>query len=231
MMNKSKTGLHYEHFDEMLRMQDTINKTVNPGWLTANYAFFRAVAIESAEGMDHASWKWWKHQERDLPQLQMELVDIFHFMLSAVLVAHEGDYDLSAKLFMPHSQLDEKVVMFDGRIYVIEEMDLLGKLELLMGLSVARRISVSLFSAILADCEMTWDMLYRQYVAKNTLNMFRQDHGYKTGAYQKLWAGREDNVHLVEVMGELADREFLLAGEIYLRLRDRYVKLNDIEAI
>jgi len=40
-------------------------------------------------------------------------------------------------------------------------------------------------------------------VGKNVLNFFRQDHGYKAGTYQKLWQGREDNEHLVEVLASL----------------------------
>lgn len=50
------------------------------------------------------------------------------------------------------------------------------------------------------QCNLSWDELHRQYVAKNVLNMFRQDNGYKAGTYIKDWGGREDNVVLVELM-------------------------------
>jgi hypothetical protein len=57
----------------------------------------------------------------------------------------------------------------------------------------------------------------------NCMNVFRQDHGYKAGAYIKIWNGREDNEHLVEVLG-MVD---LTAGDVrdslYQSLKARYI--------
>lgn len=38
--------------------------------------------------------------------------------------------------------------------------------------------------------------VYKMYIGKNTLNKFRQDHGYKEGTYVKIWYGHEDNVYV-----------------------------------
>ena len=46
---------------------------------------YRAIWIEAAEMMDHIHYKWWKSGEMDLEQVQLELVDIFHFALSDML--------------------------------------------------------------------------------------------------------------------------------------------------
>ncbi len=75
----------------MLTLQDGMNQKVNPQWLSANYAYLRAAMIESVEGIEHHGWKWWKAQHKDLPQLQMELVDIWHFALSSIIIQFDGD--------------------------------------------------------------------------------------------------------------------------------------------
>jgi hypothetical protein len=54
------------------------------------------------------------------------------------------------------------------------------------------------------------------------LNNFRQDHGYKTGEYRKLWNGREDNEHLVEVLGLLDCSPEQVPQTVYESLRIRY---------
>ena len=47
---------------------------------------------------------------------------------------------------------------------------------------------------------------------KNVLNFFRQDNGYKDGSYIKLWDGKEDNQHLVELTTELDTEAVKLSG-------------------
>ncbi|MEY3661204.1 MAG: hypothetical protein RLZZ169_2030, partial [Pseudomonadota bacterium] len=72
----------------MLRLQAEMNAKVNPAWIEAAYPYLRAVVVEGAEAMEHRGWKWWKKQDCDLSQLQMELVDIWHFTLSHLLLVH-----------------------------------------------------------------------------------------------------------------------------------------------
>ena len=50
----------------------------------------QAFVIEGAEAIEHHGWKWWKKQDCDLPQLQMEIIDIWHFLLSEILLQHEA---------------------------------------------------------------------------------------------------------------------------------------------
>ena len=69
---------------------------------------------------------------------------------------------------------------------------------------------------------MDWKELFCQYVGKNVLNFFRQDHGYKEGSYDKHWHGREDNEHLVEVMTEIDSEHPEFQQMLYQSLKDRY---------
>ena len=75
---------------------------------------------------------------------------------------------------------------------------------------------------IVNQCEMSAYELYRQYVGKNVLNFFRQDNGYKEGTYVKVWEGREDNEHLVEVMDALDLTKSEFSDLVYEGLRNRY---------
>ena len=101
-------------------------------------------------------------------------------------------------------------------------MSLVSKLELLIGLSTARRVDIALFKSVMEDCGLNWDSLFKQYVSKNVLNFFRQDHGYKEGTYLKLWHGREDNEHLVELMDSLDTASPEYPEMLYTGLLQRY---------
>lgn len=209
---------------EMLSMQADMNARVNPAWLTAGYQYLRAAAIEGAEALDHAGWKWWKKQDRDLGQLRMELVDIWHFALSDAWVLSEGDREAAAEwLLWDLTDAGRNHVHFDSEAYFLDQMDMLSRIELLIGLAVVRRFDTALFETLLSDCGMTWDGLYRSYVGKNVLNFFRQDNGYKEGTYRKVWDDREDNVHLAEILAGLDSEDASFRENLYNALEARYV--------
>ena len=214
--------LTQQQLNTMLSLQNNMNIKVNPEWLTAGYGYLRAAMVESVEAIDHHGWKWWKAQEKDLPQLQMELVDIWHFALSASIIDYKGDIEATATALA--SQLAENTphVQFDGQSYSPAGLSLLDNLELMAGLCAAKRFSVPLFMQIVTQSEMTGEELYRQYVGKNVLNFFRQDNGYKAGTYVKTWDGREDNAHLVEVLDSLNMNAPDYADLVYKGLADRY---------
>jgi dimeric dUTPase (all-alpha-NTP-PPase superfamily) len=208
----------------MLSLQAGMNAKVDAHWLEKKFPYLRAVVVEAAEAMEHHGWKWWKKQERDLPQLQMEVIDIWHFLLSEILLRNDGDHE-QARTHLREANAPASVrhvVHFDGHALQLESMSLLSKLELLIGLSCAGRLDLVLFRSIMLDCGLSWESLYKQYVSKNVLNMFRQDHGYKNGTYQKLWHGREDNEHLVELMDSLDTSASTYPELLYQGLSRRY---------
>ena len=208
----------------MLLLQDSMNSKVDPEWVAARYPYLRAVAIEGAEAIEHHGWKWWKKQEKDLPQLQMELIDIWHFILSEILLrsTDNGTRPEEALEQALQQSQSQSSLEFDGLRYEFAPMDLVSKLELLIATAVARRIEIALFASIMADCELDWTELFRQYVGKNVLNMFRQDKGYKAGTYLKEWHGREDNEHLVEIIHRLDPADGDFKEKIYSELESAY---------
>ena len=208
----------------MLSLQESMNAKVDPDWIEAKYPYLRAVAIEGSEAIEHHGWKWWKKQDKDLAQLQMELIDIWHFLLSEILLRNKGSQEESIKslLSLLNQDKTKRSLHFDNQEIEISKCDLILKLELLIATSVTRRIELSLFEAIMFDCELSWSDLYCQYVGKNVLNMFRQDNGYKQGTYKKIWNAKEDNEHLVDIINSLDSNHNNFKDQVYAALQDAY---------
>jgi hypothetical protein len=194
----------------MLTLQDDMNRRVHPDWRAQGYDWYRAIWLESAELMDHYGWKWWKKQDRDIAQVELELVDIWHFGLSDLL-AHEPDLNAIADRLVP--------ILASAR----SEGDFPQQLEAFaLAVLQTKAFDAQRFAQLLACLEMPFEKLFRSYVGKNVLNFFRQDHGYKIGTYVKIWDGREDNEHLVEVIAELDSANAQFQEHLYLALKQRY---------
>ncbi len=204
--------INFKQIPSMLSLQNTMNNTVNPNWSNLDWDWFRASMLEGAEAVEHHGWKWWKAQNKDVPQLQMEIVDIWHFYLSQFLKLSAGDEVQAANLIEQHYQENvQKPVIFDGTSYDLNSLDLLAKLDLLIGLSAAKRLHVPLLIDLVYATGMNWDFFFEQYVKKNILNIFRQKNGYKQGTYHKEWFNQEDNVFLIEEASKLnpADEKYV----------------------
>lgn len=206
----------------MLKMQDEMNRKVNPEWVSAKNNWHRAILVEGVEAIEHHGWKWWKKQECDMEQLRMELVDIWHFILSVSIEHKHGNVALAKLEMLSELSLHQKSVQFDNIYYVLTQLNLLEKLDLLVGLATAKRTSLALFDSLLIDCGMDWNALFKQYVGKNVLNVFRQDHGYKLGTYLKVWDGREDNEHLIEVLAATDPNSSDVRNTLYESLKTKY---------
>lgn len=82
-------------FKEMFRMQEELNRRIGVDcsnmteeqqthWIL-NYC--RAMTQEMAELTDSVPWKWWaKYQKFDKHNAKIEVVDLFHFLMSLALV-------------------------------------------------------------------------------------------------------------------------------------------------
>lgn len=199
---------------QMLTMQDAMNTRVSETWRTNGYEWYRAIWVECAEMLDHHGWKWWKHQEIDVAQVQLELVDIFHFGLSLRLMTGENIETIIATL------TEELTLTIPS---TSTENDFKIALEHLASSAVTDKA----FNALaLANCmrlmNMDLDELFRQYVGKNTLNFFRQDHGYKEGSYIKIWHGEEDNEVLANLVNTLDSSATDFQKILYQALADKY---------
>ena len=82
----------------MLDLQDRMNTKVHPEWRQQGFEWYRAAWIECAELMDHAGYKWWKHADPDMEQIQLEVVDIWHFGMSSMICQCENLDDLADQI-------------------------------------------------------------------------------------------------------------------------------------
>lgn len=194
-------NLTYEQLLPMLKMQDQLNRLIDPEWVQAKYPWLRAAWLESGELMEHVGWKWWKHQERNTVQAQIELVDIWHFMLSEWLgnTPKDEDVESAAALLIESMYAPEKWTPVQDEA-LQRHTDLHVMIDSFAHLCSANIFNVKIFERIMQLLNMSWSDMYRMYVAKNVLNIFRQHNGYKLGTYIKDWAGKEDNVVLEELM-------------------------------
>ena len=201
----------------MLELQDAMNARINPEWRQAGNEWYRAIWIECAEMLDHYGWKWWKHQEPDMEQVILEIVDIWHFILSDLLESSENTDTIASNI---------ETIMQSSR----ETADIPAAIETLAGNTLSHRhADVEAFAERRRAAGGALDDLYRGYSGKNVLNFFRQDHGYKQGTYQKLWGGREDNEYLVETAASLDADSPAFQQDLYDGLKAHYTRLCDQE--
>ncbi|MFT7859540.1 MAG: dUTP diphosphatase [Sulfurimonas sp.] len=222
----------------MLQLQNQLNEATNgEDWregVTKNDKIInwrRCIYMECAEMIDSFSWKHWKniHQEPDWENLQIEVVDVWHFIISlAIENYHKEMKGCIEDITMMISELpalqsidDSELKSFGGQTEIIEEV------EELMRLSLSKE-ALDLGSVL--DCffrlvqlsGLNLDTLYRLYVGKNILNQFRQDNGYKDGSYIKVWNGEEDNVVMKRLWEENPD---LKPDALYKELTKQYHSL------
>jgi dimeric dUTPase (all-alpha-NTP-PPase superfamily) len=208
----------------MLNLQDSMNKKIDHDWLSRRHAYLRAVLVEAAEALEHYGWKWWKKQSPDMPQLRIELIDIWHFVLSEYLLRANGDKSAAVQSMMSEWASDT-ALEFDGTRYDPQALDLRQQLELLAALAAVRRLHLPLLALLFAACDLSPAALFRDYVSKNVLNHFRQDRGYKSGEYKKSWDGAEDNVHMAEILASMTTTDAHLPDALYRALASRYDEL------
>ena len=198
----------------MLELQGNMNTKVHAEWRDQDFELYRAIWVECAELMDHYGWKWWKKQTPDVDQIALELVDIWHFGLSLLLLSGDdletiGDRVIAG--FADQQGSDDfasDLEEFTAQTLVTKEFDIAG------------------FARLMDGINMDFETLYVGYVGKNVLNFFRQDNGYKDGSYHKQWGGKEDNEHLVEIVAQLDTSAASFKDDLYSQMQSTYQRLN-----
>lgn len=230
-----------EQIKEMAAMQHKLNELVDPQWLSSGHAWMRAMCHEALELQEHIGWKWWKKQKPDVAQARIELVDMWHFILSQYISVSYNDLksraDHGTIIFMQGTYEDTADAVLGGvfepddSMYTVlhrpmmpAQMDSHELVDAIVGLGCFGYVFPKAFHELLKRLDMTWDDLYRMYVAKNVLNTFRQDNGYKQGTYIKTWDGAEDNVWLEGYMKEHAD---VNAAQLEAALKLKYASVRE----
>ena len=222
----------------MLQLQNQLNDATNgDDWTsgttkngkTINWK--RCIYMECAEMVDSFSWKHWKNidQEPDWDNLQIEVVDVWHFIISLAIENYSktlrgGVEDLAMNI----SELPSFEKIDIPSTHFAKQEDVIEKVESLILLSVAKgdlkldTLIAEFFDLVLMS-GLNLETLYRLYVGKNVLNQFRQDNGYKDGSYIKIWDGEEDNVVMKRIW---EDDNNIKPDMLYKELAKAYHSLN-----
>ena len=206
--------------ETMVELQESHNLQVATDWRMRGLPFQRAIWVECAELLDHFGWKWWKHQSPDLGQVKLELVDIWHFGLSQLMV--DGQVEGRAALQLAGQMAGVRPTARDAGDALSAETFRASVESLALVALQSGRFSVAAFAELMEGLAMDLRELFELYVGKNVLNRFRQDHGYQQGSYRKTWSGREDNAHLLEVVSDLDPSRPDYVGALYALLEARY---------
>lgn len=219
-------------FKKMLQFQDETNnyitQDVDGDWRSQRYNWRRAIWIECAELMEHyGNWKWWKgNKEPDIDQCFLECVDIWHFALSWMLEKEksvdgvlDSKYYRDLELYMKLEKLNPDDEHKHSIVHSVIEGIALNALEF--------QFDVRNFMQLIELLGKDFDDLYKWYIGKNVLNVFRNDHGYADGAYIKIWynndrVAMEDNEHLAELLNEVDVETEHFDMYIYDQLKVRY---------
>lgn len=209
----SKEQISDAQLEEMLVLQDEMNSVIRADWKENPFPYIDAVIIEGAEAREHYGWKWWKKQEPDLDQVRMELVDIWHFYLSEIIIAVPDSLE---------EQLEE--IRSLGGLFCSDPNNFLEAIDRIIGDATYGNYNLKAFSQAMEFVDFSWQELCLWYFGKNMLNLLRQNHGYNEGTYRKQWGEKEDNVVLVEFLKSLDTGQEYTKDSIYEALEVLYLK-------
>jgi len=231
---------HLEMVKEMLRLQQKLNDETNGEDWEKGYNKFgriinwrRCIYMECAELIDSFNWKHWKDinaKEPEWENIKIEIVDIWHFIMSLGLEIYHnnkiGTLDDLADFIVESKYFN----LFCEEPYPTENKNHLAQMEIINYAEDVIRdsldkdkdsfyIMIDDFIILSLHCGVNIEILYKYYIAKNILNKFRQDHGYKEGTYKKIINGVEDNALMLEI---LEKKGALSAEDLYGELKKAY---------
>lgn len=204
---------------QMLHLQQQLNDATNGvGWEAGvtmhgkQINWKRAIYMECAEMIDSFAWKHWKNisAQPDWENLQIEVVDVWHFILSLILQEYKqrelGTQEDAASAI---AAMPFYIILWQESEGFASEKLVMAQVESVMRDALESKTDLTKlladFFELVRMSGLNLRMLYRLYVGKNILNKFRQDYGYKEGHYVKVWNGEEDNVVMKRLWEEQGD--------------------------
>lgn len=215
----------YDMFYAMLELQYAANcKLADPNWvkLPDRFKFASAIRDECVEADVSAGWlPWWRKEESvyNVNNLHLELVDIFHFHMSLLMQEIYADtgHDVYRESLLSGAKPEECSNKLMTHIILQSATHLSVAQECSLTLNVKYDINSYLgvllhqgaqhsaipFFKMTQAYKLPLSRLYQYYLAKNALNMYRAELGYKDDKSVKYWSvvdGNpvEDNHYVME---------------------------------
>lgn len=210
---------------EMMEIQNELNnKFVGPDWKERELNWSRYIRVEAYELMDHyGTFKHWKAPSTNLYQARIELVDIWHFLLSQLIEITDTasiSFDQVAEdISNAATQLEDMLTQHDDlNIDINDAID-----DLVQNTLTAASVLDSIASVFIIQTKLgiDFDWVARHYFGKVALNRLRINYGQQEGKYIKNWGKDkiEDNVFLEKLFEEDIAPDI---DVIYARLEEKY---------
>jgi dimeric dUTPase (all-alpha-NTP-PPase superfamily) len=206
---------------KMFEKQDELNVHTNGSdWKqNKNLKWYRAIWTEAAELIDYTNWKWWRKQDVSIKDIEMELIDIWHFAMSDLLVRYTPTQYVTGTFLAFKSHFREPI---KTDMNIIQEAT-----EKLAYMTLRdEKFHLESFIDLCSSLNMDIEKIYKLYMGKNILNKFRQDHGYKTKTYIKDWNGQEDNIYLMKTLDNIKEIDDNFEKIVYDKLTQKYKTIS-----
>lgn len=221
---------------DMLYVQARLNDRAYQNWRVTPPRYSLAILAECSEMADAIGWKWWKKQEpRPIAQIQLEVVDIWHFIMSQLLAAHHeyvlyGLPNFVATIKKQHPPSTDLKAVLPVLEALSATSSAFGSAHAGEGIQPGRKADltsianglVHTFGAVMHETRLSVEDLHKLYMGKSVLNLFRWDNGYSEGTYIKNWDGQEDNDYLEKLIASL---EVISPESIQKALKERYARV------
>lgn len=186
--------------------------------------------MELSEFVDSFPWKHWKDIEAtpDIINAQIELVDIWHFILSDLLRQRKHNiicFDIASFIEEKYANKETFNILSSQWVFNSAIKYLKHFINDPINNPYTEHPTLEYFFALCENIGLTIDKLFSLYFGKNILNEFRQNNGYNEGTYKKVWNKQEDNVvmyHIVANNTQISKEELLNA------LDEKYKELNNV---
>lgn len=155
---------------------------------------YKALLEELGEFVQSLGYHDWKATERDERNMIIELVDMTIFALNCLY--YKPQYKTGNTQNLQASLLQDDYDFVRSLVVHISIMD---------------------FEGLIAAIFTAYPDVKLRVVGKQALNVLRQENGYRTGEYVKIWSGREDNAYLMDLLDYCNSYE-----EIYSKLKALY---------
>ncbi len=194
--------IDFKLWKKLIELQKTFNNEVSPSWEAdthqQEYDSWMAILEETVEVLGSKKWKWWKNTENmgevDWDNVQVELIDIFHFMISISVQLKQQDSIFLTIMAIESGkgtsgfQVDRTQAFFDD----FWNEFIMAVWQKSIPLVIVKWVEFWYRSG------GNFETLVRDYFIKNTLNRNRQEFGYKSGQYQKMQRHPNDPSKKVE---------------------------------
>lgn len=247
----------------MIDRQFSLNilSTKNPNWITDDDTDWDCALIdETSEALTSCAYKWWKHQDMDISNIILEIIDLLHFGLSKFMTSKvinvneelrdsiiegftrfekstipDGDFnnmlELNEPLFKKFIIDRIKNMLKVIFLYKNDEEDRIKYETLFFQFMFESLFALGLFKDVEISQNDCITVLFTNYMVKNLLNKFRQENGYKDGTYIKEWEpNKEDNEVLFNYINTLVIEDTFIPT-IENFMKEHYKKLIKLEKL